>query len=96
MATDPKLNTQKVSVQFTMAEFKKLDSTSQLEIANKVYAANPASFIMEAFNLEMFNPQGHLPVIPKEVVEMDDILTQQVISTYQQEIKPLLILTGKN
>ena len=64
---------------------------------NQLFVRDTAKFLQNLAISQVALPlQGHLPVLPKEVVEMDDILTQQVISTYQQEIKPLLILTGKN
>ena len=63
---------------------------------NQLFVRDTAKFLQNLAISQVALPQGHLPYIPKEVVEMDDILTQQVISTYRQEIKPLLISSNKN
>ena len=63
---------------------------------NQLFVSDTAKFLQNLAISQVALPQGHLPYIPKEVVEMDDILTQQVISTYRQEIKPLLIFSNKN
>ena len=64
---------------------------------NQLFVRDTAKFLQNLAISQVALPlQGHLPVLPKEVVQMVDILTQQVISTYQQEIQPLLIFSNKN
>jgi hypothetical protein len=62
-------------------------------VANIYHTENPVDVISKVFRPEFTaaQAQGILPVLTKEAAEMDDILTQQTISTYCKSIKPLII-----
>jgi predicted component of type VI protein secretion system len=62
---------------------------------NQLFKDNTAVFLENLANSQLTIAPHNMFNIPKEVVEMDDILTQQMISTYRKEIAPLVIKTQK-
>lgn len=79
-------------VQELQARIKK-GETFDSAAFNQLFIGDTAKFLQNLAISQVALPQGHLPKMSKDVIEMDDILTQQCISTYRQEIAPLVVLT---
>jgi hypothetical protein len=77
-------------------EFKAATIETRLAMAKEIFKDDPVAFVGEALNFTALQARYSVPTVPKEIVEMDDILTQQVMSTYREYITPLIILSDKN
>lgn len=86
----------KAAVKNLAEEFKAAPAETKLAMAREIFKDDPMTFLGEALNISAYNPLSPALTVPPEVVKMDDILTQQMISTYRNEIAPLVILTQKN
>jgi hypothetical protein len=74
-----------------VAEFRKATKESRIAMAKEFFAADSIGFLSEALKIQL--PKTQFLELPKEVVEMDDILTHQMMSTYRHDIMPLGILS---
>jgi hypothetical protein len=82
----------KITGKINLAEFKTEPKATRFALANEIFKENPSEFISQALNISANQKNAAFMFdIPKEVVDMDDILTQQMTSTYRNEIVPLLI-----
>lgn len=83
-------------VQELQARIKK-GETFDSAAFNQLFMGDTAKFLQNLAISQVALPnQGLLQGLHKDVIEMDDILTQQCISTYRREIMPLVILSAKN